>query len=75
VSVSHLAEPGRFVTEFNDLCQHCAANGVAVAVGGRGLTAELRAKLTYTAFGDGLTQLLAFARSLHHHHATKRKRG
>jgi MerR family transcriptional regulator, light-induced transcriptional regulator len=75
VSVSHLAEPARFVTEFNDLCQFCAANGVAVAVGGRGLTAELRAKLTYTAFGDGLTQLLAFARSLHHHHASKRKRG
>ena len=76
VSVSHLPEPEQFAAEFNSLCEFCEATGVAVAVGGRGLTAEVRAKLRYTAFGDGLTQLLAFARSLHRRHACpKRKRG
>jgi hypothetical protein len=39
---------------------------VAVAVGGRGLVQPVREKLRYTAFGDGFTQLLSFAKTLHH---------
>jgi hypothetical protein len=38
--------------------------GIAVVVGGRALTEEVRAQMPYTAFGDGLTHLVEFARSL-----------
>lgn len=65
VSVTHLQNPDRFVTDFNDLSAHAEVRGVAVAVGGRGLTQAVREKLRYTAFGDGFTQLLSFARTLY----------
>ena len=36
-----------------------------MAIGGSGLPEALRVKMPYTSFGDGMTQLAAFARSLH----------
>ena len=65
VSVSHLTEPGRFVREFNRFSDDAQGRGVAVAVGGRGLPPEVRERLRYTTFGDGMGQLAAFARTLH----------
>jgi hypothetical protein len=74
VSVSHLEHPERFVSEFNEFTAFAQERGVAVAVGGRGLTPEVRERLGYTTFGDGLARLLAFARTLHPRR-TRPKRG
>lgn len=65
VSVTHLQSPEQFVTDFNSLSEYAEERGVAVAVGGRGLVQPVREKLRYTAFGDGFTQLLSFAKSLY----------
>lgn len=65
VSVTHLQDPERFVAEFNALSEYADERQVAVTVGGRGLTQGIRERLRYTAYGDGFTQLLAFAKTLH----------
>ncbi len=65
VSVTHLQDADRFVAEFNDLTDYADEKLVAVAVGGRGLTQGIRERMRYTTYGDGLTHLLAFAKTLH----------
>jgi len=65
LSVSHLAEPNRFVEEYRRFYRSAEERGVAVALGGQALTHELRSQLPYTTFGDGFVQLSAFAKMLH----------
>jgi excisionase family DNA binding protein len=64
VSVSHLPDPHGFLPGHREVYRMAEEHGVAVAVGGRGLTGDIRGKMPYTMFGDGLTQLVAFARTL-----------
>jgi MerR family transcriptional regulator, light-induced transcriptional regulator len=63
LSVSSLAGSG-FLAGYPDLYRHAGRLGSAVAVGGRGLTETVRAGMPYTTFGDGMTHLAAFVRSL-----------
>jgi excisionase family DNA binding protein len=65
VSVSHLPDPDRFAAEYTDFYRYAEGKGIAVALGGRALGDGLRVRLPYTTFGDGLTHLAAFARTLH----------
>ncbi len=65
LSISPLADPEAFLQEYEPLYQDARRADVAIAVGGLGLTDEVRARMPYTTFGDGLSHLAAFARSLH----------
>ncbi len=66
LSVSHVANAEQFLTDYQRLYKRCVERNIAVAIGGRALQSALRTRMTYTMFGDGFTQLAAFARSLHH---------
>lgn len=65
VSITHVQRPDEFVEEFNALSAYAEEKQVAVAVGGRGLTQGIRERLRYTTFGDGFSQLLAFAKTMY----------
>jgi hypothetical protein len=65
ISISDLHEPERFLAEYAGLYRRAEQNSVAIAVGGRGLVEPLRARMSYTTFGDRLEHLKAFAQSLH----------
>jgi excisionase family DNA binding protein len=64
LSVGHLVDPESFLEGYQEVYREAQRLGTAVAIGGRALTEELRVRLPYTTFGDGLTHLAAFARSL-----------
>lgn len=63
--VTHIPDQERFVTDYAELCRYASKLGIPVAVGGRELTAEIRSRIPYTAFGDGMTNLASFARTLY----------
>lgn len=65
LSVSHLDDPAQFLPAYRDLYRGAEQQGVAVAVGGQALTDPLRSAIPYTTYGDGLSHLAAFARTLH----------
>lgn len=65
ISASHLPNPERFVREYAMFQQAASGQGAALAVGGAALGTEIRKRLNYTMHGDGLTQLVQFARTLH----------
>jgi len=64
LSASHLVTPEVFLPEYREFFQEAAHAGVAVAVGGRALTADIRRQMPYTTHGDRLEHLVAFAHTL-----------
>jgi len=64
LSVSHLHDPDRFLSEYLSFYEFAESRCVAIALGGQGLTDSIRMKMPYTMYGDGFRQLAAFARSL-----------
>lgn len=64
LSVSHLGDSEAFVKQYQVLARQAEKAGVAIAIGGRALVESVRARLRYTAYGDTLAHLSAFARSL-----------
>jgi methanogenic corrinoid protein MtbC1 len=65
VSATHLTDPDHFLAGYREVYEYAERRGIAVAVGGRGLTEGLRERMAYTTYGDGMVQLAAFAKSLH----------
>jgi excisionase family DNA binding protein len=65
LSVNPLDDAEGFLEEYQLLYKDAQEANVAIAVGGLGLTQDLRSRMPYTTFGDGLVHLAAFARSLH----------
>ena len=64
VCVTHLANAEIFLRDFLKMYRYADELGIAVAVGGGGLTKWLRERMPYTTFGDGMSHLAAFARTL-----------
>ncbi|MFM7152081.1 MAG: helix-turn-helix domain-containing protein [Gemmataceae bacterium] len=67
LSCSHVADPEQFVEGFHRLYENVVRHGVAVSVGGRALTSDLRERLTFTHHGDRMSHLAAFAQQLASH--------
>jgi excisionase family DNA binding protein len=65
LSVSYLEDGTDFLGEYTSFYRAAERQGTAVAVGGRALDGSLRVALPYTTYGDGLSHLAAFARTLH----------
>lgn len=64
LSVSHIREDLDFVAQFASLSKACSDQGVALVVGGRALSEDLRQKMVYSAFCDTMQHLESFARTL-----------
>jgi excisionase family DNA binding protein len=65
LSISHITDMPGFRSEYHEFHRQAQRNGVAVAIGGRALSESLRAAIPYTAHGDKLGHLAAFAKILH----------
>lgn len=65
LSVSYLPDTAGFIGAYRDLYRAAERQGVAVAVGGQALVEPIRSAVPYTTYGDGLSHLAAFARTLH----------
>lgn len=65
LSASYLADPAQFIAAYLEFYRSAEAQGIPVAVGGQALEESVRSILPYTTYGDGLSHLAAFARTLH----------
>jgi excisionase family DNA binding protein len=65
LSVSYLENGADFLGRYKDLYRIAEQQGVPVTVGGQALAEPLRSAIPYTTYGDGLSHLAAFARTLH----------
>jgi excisionase family DNA binding protein len=64
LSVSTLGSEQQFLTDYSRLYAAAQGLGVAVLVGGHALTAELRERMQYSAYGDNLRHAVSFARAI-----------
>jgi excisionase family DNA binding protein len=64
LSISHIVDSESFRRDQQSLFRATQAADAALVIGGQALDEDLRAALSYTAYGDGLKHLAAFARSL-----------
>lgn len=64
LSVSNIDPAMNFLAEFHKLSQICLDSGIALVVGGRALTDELRRQMVYSAYCDTMQQLESFAITL-----------
>ncbi len=65
LSIHRVEEPAAFLAAYRELYDDAHKSGIPVAIGGQGLTDDLRALMPYTTYGDGLSHLADFASSLH----------
>jgi MerR family transcriptional regulator, light-induced transcriptional regulator len=65
LSVSYLPDADEFLRNYREFYHVAETMEIAVAVGGHALTEPIRSSMAYTTYGDGLSHLAAFARTLH----------
>lgn len=65
LSFSMAMESESLIEEYREFYNLAESRGIAVAIGGQGLTENIRTRLPYTTFGDGMTQLASFAKTLY----------
>lgn len=65
LTVSHLPDEAAFVASYQVLYRHAERAGVAIAIGGRAITDRIRGKIVFSAYGETMAHLSAFALSLH----------
>jgi methanogenic corrinoid protein MtbC1 len=65
LSVTFLRNDAEFLRTYRDFYRAAEQQGVAVAVGGQALVSSVRSSMNYTTYGDGMSHLAAFARTLH----------
>ncbi|MCA9079038.1 MAG: B12-binding domain-containing protein [Planctomycetaceae bacterium] len=65
LSISSIRDLDSFYEQFADLWELTQDNGVALAVGGKALTEDVRRQIHYSAFCDTFEHLASFARTLH----------
>lgn len=63
LSVSYVEDDARFIAGYRDFYEQ-VQNDVAVIVGGRALSEDLRRQMSFTAYGDNLQHLEGFAKTL-----------
>jgi excisionase family DNA binding protein len=73
VSATSLLQKEEFIRGFRELCRLAEKRGVAVAVGGQALAEDVRSAIPYTTYGDRMSHLAAFARTLHPRPKTPRR--
>jgi len=64
LSLSTFESEHQFLADYATLYAAAQKHGVAVLVGGRMLTAELRERMQYSAYGDNLRHAVSFARTI-----------
>lgn len=65
ISFSHTVDEASLRREYRAFYSEAEEFRVPIMIGGRALPEPLRAALPYTAYGDGLSSLSSFARTLH----------
>ncbi len=65
ISLSHLPDQETLIRDYRQLYHAAEQARVAVVIGGRALGESLRSSIPYTSYGDSLSHLAAFARTLH----------
>jgi methanogenic corrinoid protein MtbC1 len=63
LSISSIESVSTFLADYADLYRIASQNGASVVVGGRGLLAEIRQQMAYSAYCDTLRHLVTFAAS------------
>ena len=64
LSVNYVSDPDRFSEDYRLFYESAASADVAVAIGGRALGPDLRARLVYASYGERIAHLSEFARRL-----------
>ncbi len=65
LSINHLADPARFLRDYEAFHEAATRTGAAVILGGRALGPDLRVRLLASGFGERMAHLAEFARQLH----------
>lgn len=74
IGVSYAPDAGRLVEQYAEVHDAARARRSAIVVGGRALTAEVRARMRYTAYGERMGDLLGLSEALLPQRAPDRSR-